>query len=144
MRRRQGFTLLEVLLALSILFLLAATSVPLYQQLQSRYDLEQATQLTLTAARSAQLSAKSSRLDSPWGIFIQRGSVTLFKGNSFAARDAEHDDVFTLSNGLESSGTTEYVFQKISGTPMQSGAITYINALQQTKTITIGDAAILY
>lgn len=144
MHRAQGFTLLEILLALSVLFLLTAASVPLYQQLQSNYDLDQAAQLTVTAARSAQRFAKSSRLDSSWGIFTQQGSVTLFKGSSYAARDVAHDDVFTLSTGLVISGTTEYVFQKINGVPSQSGTTSYTNALQQSKTITINDAAILY
>lgn len=142
--KRKGFTLIEMVLVGSLTIALLGMSAPLYQQLQSGYDLDSAIQLTVSAARSASHKALSSQDDSQWSVHIQTGTVTLFKGVSFAARDTTYDDVFPISSGLSISGSTDYVFQKMNGFAQNTGTLTYTNVLQQSKTITINEKAILF
>lgn len=136
---RKGFTLLEVLLSIALLGLIAGFTTPIYSSFQNRNDLDIAISNTVQSLRRAQLLAQASSSDTSWGIKLQAGSLTIFRGSSFAARDSNFDEIYPMSTGITLSNLNEIVFDKFSGLPTgpSVGTITLTDPNNETKNITI-------
>ena len=133
----KGFTLLEVLLSIAAIAIIAEISVPLYQSFQARNDLDIATVEIAQTLRRTQVLSQSVDGDTSWGVSVQSGSITLFKGTSYAARDTNFDEVFEVPTSITPSGVSEIVFTKFSGNPQTTGTITLTSNTNETRTITI-------
>lgn len=139
----KGFTLLEVILVIATITVLAAISVPVYAILQVKNDLDVATNTTLQTLRRAQTLSQAVDGDSSWGVKLQSSDITLFKGLSFAGRDTNFDEVYTLSGNVTPSGVSEVVFSKLSGNPTTTGALTLISNNNERQNITINSKGFL-
>jgi len=137
-----GFTLLEVVLSLALIGLLFGIGIPIYQSIQSRNDLEVAVNTAAQMLRLAQTAAQAVDGDISWGVKFQSGSITLFKGSSYAARDVQFDETFDISPSIIATGTTEIVFSKFSGNP-QAAATTTLILAGDTKNIIINAKGII-
>lgn len=134
---QQGFTLMEVLLSIATVAIIAGISVPVYQSFQTRNDLDIATVSVAQTLRRAQLFSQAVAGDASWGVYVTSGSATLFKGDSFAARDNSYDEIFEAPTSLTPSGTPEIVFAKFTGLPQTTGAIIFTSNANETRTTTI-------
>ena len=132
-----GFTLLEVLLSLAAIAVISGIAVPVYQSFQMRNDLDIATVEIAQSLRRAQTLAQAVDGDISWGIKIQSGSITLFKGANYAARDTAFDELFDLPANITPSGISEIVFTKFTGLPQTTGTATLTSNNNETRTITI-------
>lgn len=132
----QGFTLLEVLLSVAVIALIAGIGIPVYQSFQNRNDLDIAAITFAQTLRRAQTLAEAVDGDTSWGVFAQSGTITLFKGASYASRDTQFDEVFTMPSTIAVSGTQEYVFAKFTGLPGAAGSLTLTSINNETRTIT--------
>lgn len=138
MKRSHGFTLLEVLLSVTILTMLTGISLPILASVNNRNDLDIMTQNIAMQLRRAQSYAKGMKQDSQWGVRVQSGSTTLFKGTSYAARDTGYDEQTTLPETIVPSGLGETVFAKLSGAPSTTGTITLtLQTNNETRTVTL-------
>lgn len=136
-RSTSGFTLIETLLVVAVLSILTGLSVPLFQQTQVQNDLDTSV-LTLTQSlRRAQLLSQAVEGDATWGVSVQSGGITLFKGASYAARDPLLDESFSLAASLTPSGLSEVVYSKLDGLPLATGTVTLTSTANQTKSVTI-------
>ena len=126
----RGATLIEVLLSVALIAALALISAPLYQPLQTRNDLEIAVTTVGQTLRRAQILSEAVDDDISWGVKIQSPGLTLFKGVSFALRDANFDEIFEFSSAVTASGIDEVVFSKFSGLPQAVGTITLSTATE--------------
>lgn len=133
----QGFTLLEVLLSVATIALIAGISIPVYQSFQVRNDLNITAATIAQSARRAQALSHAVDGDTSWGINIQNGSIIIFKGAGYAARDVTYDEVFDVPTSITPSGVTEILFAKFTGLPQTTGTITLISHTNETRTITI-------
>ena len=131
----KGFTLLEVLLSIGLITVLAGLSLPVYQALQNRNDLDIATVTVAQTLRRAQLLSQAVDGDTNCGIKLQSGSVTLFKGTSYAARDASFDEVFDVPTSITQSGVGEVVFAKFTGMPQTTGTITLTSSTNEVRNL---------
>jgi len=132
-----GFTLIEVLLSIAGVAIIAGISIPVYQSFQVRNDLDIATVEIAQSARRTQTLSQAVDGDTSWGIKIQSGSVAVFKGVSYAARDSTFDEVFEVPTSITASGISEIVFAKFTGLPQTTGTITLTSNTNETRTITI-------
>ena len=137
MRRQKGFTLIEMLLSVGIISLLVGISLPIYVSFQTRNDLEVTAQSIVSMLRRAQTYARNGNNDSTWGVAIQAGNATLFKGGSFAARDNTYDETTAISSATSVSGLGEVVFAKLSAAPSTTGSVTLTAGSNDIRTITI-------
>ncbi|KKU82419.1 MAG: Type 4 fimbrial pilin-like protein signal peptide protein [Parcubacteria group bacterium GW2011_GWA2_47_8] len=136
-RGQQGFTLLEMLLAVAAIAVIAGIGIPIYQSLQVRNDIDIAATTIAQGARRAQLLSQASQIDSIWGIRVQSGSITLFRGATYATRDATFDELSSLPGTITPSGVQEIVFAKFSGDPQATGAMTLTSNSNEIRTITL-------
>ncbi len=132
----KGFTLLELLLSVAAITILAAFSLPVFQSFQVKNDLDLAVATTAQSLKRAQVLSQAVDGDASWGVKIQNGNLTIFKGNNFAGRDNTFDETSDISS-VNPSGVTEIVFSKFSGMPQITGNIILTSADGSSKTLTI-------
>lgn len=137
MRYEKGFTLLEILLSVALMAVFAAVSMTVYQAFQERNELDIAAVTTTQTLRRAQMLSQAVDGDTNWGVKIQSGSITLFKGTSFASRDSSYDEVFDVPTNIIPSGVSEIVYAKFTGLPQSTGTITFTSSTNEVRNITI-------
>lgn len=135
--RNTGFTLLELILSIAVVAILAGIAIPIYQSFQTRNDLDIAIVEIAQTIRRSQILAQAVDGDISWGTYIQPGSITLFKGTSYVARDSNFDELFSIPDSVTPSGLSEIVFTKFTGLPQATGTTTLTSNINETRSITI-------
>jgi prepilin-type N-terminal cleavage/methylation domain-containing protein len=135
--QQAGFTLVEVLLSMTILSMLAGMSLPVYISFQQRTDMDVAVQQIVGALRRAQTYARGSNGDNGWGVEIQSSTLTLFRGTVFASRNAAYDEVVSIPTAITTGGLTDITFAKFVATPSTTGSITLSTDSINSRTVTI-------
>ncbi len=132
----KAFTLFEVLLAMAIGAMLMTVPFAINSTTIYRIQVETVQSQVGDAFRKAQNYAKSSRLDSDWGVYIQTRTITVFKGSTYATRDTAFDDSVAFDTKISMSATAaEIVFAKATGNTGTSSTITIFGG-PNTKTVT--------
>ncbi|MEI8060838.1 MAG: type II secretion system protein [Candidatus Berkelbacteria bacterium] len=137
MKKRTGFTLIEVLLSVATITVIAGFSVPLYLRSQNKNDLDVAAQSFEQALRRSQVLSISSQGDSSWGVRIDPGNITLYKGTTYVGRDATYDEITTFPTNMTLSAPTEIYFAKMTGVPNSTPSLTMTSVQNDSRTITI-------
>lgn len=140
--RKGGFTLIEVLVVITVLGLLISISTVGFTNFRTHESLRIALSGVVEATRRAQVSAIEAKGDSEWGVFFQSDRVVVFKGSSYASRDNSYDQTLVVPGGVVISGLSEVVFDKLRGTTTNIGIITLTNSYG-TSNITINDKGTL-
>lgn len=133
----RGFTLIEVLLSVSILSIIAGLSIPVYQSFLVRNDLSNTTETVASSLRRANTYARGVKDDSLWGIKVQSAMITVFKGADYSSRDTAYDETVSLPSTITASGMDEVMFAKLSGAPSAVGTITLKTTNNDSRTVTI-------
>jgi hypothetical protein len=120
----------EALVILGVFVLIFAAYVPSLLDQYSRFQLEANASDLVHALRLAQSRSMMSETDDTFGMHLvpgPAGSFTLFKGDSFALRDASYDEVHALPANLSLSETvagSDILFARIEGTTAGTGTVT--------------------
>lgn len=133
----KGFTIVELLLSVTIIGIIGGITIPLYMSFQQRNDLSLTTETTANMIRRAQTYARSGKNDSDWGVRFDDTAVTLFRGSSYAGRDTAFDELLEVPAGSDLSGLAETYFSKVTGNANGVGTITLTSAQNESKEITI-------
>lgn len=134
---KRGFTMIEVMLSLAIIGVLAGISAPIYQSFQVRNDLDIAAVTIAQSMRRAQVLSEAVDGDATWGVDVRSGSITVFKGATYAGRDTTFDELSPMPTSITPSGFGGAVFAKFTGLPQTTGTITLTSNANETRTITI-------
>lgn len=132
---KRGFTLVELLLVVSLLALLGASSFGIGRQYLLRYRHQATVRLFKAQLSTAQTHARAARNASDWGVNIASQEVVLFSGSNFASRDTSQDFSVTFPTGVSISNN-EIVFAKNTGIP-NSETVFQINSPHGSTTVTI-------
>jgi prepilin-type N-terminal cleavage/methylation domain-containing protein len=135
--RQAGFTLIELLLSVAIIGMLAGLSLPVYESFARRNDMDLVAQNTVGAIRRAESYARAVQGDSVWGVKFQSSGVILFKGATYATRDAAFDETITVPGSVALSGLTEVQFAKLTAAPNTVGTVTLTSSTNATRTLTL-------
>lgn len=139
----RGFTIVELLVVVAIVFILAISAVPGLRNFRLASDLENSAEEMINVLRLAQQKTVSSEGASSWGIYFSTSTsphqYTLFKGESYSSREASADEVHKISSdvlisGVNLGGGFEVVFNRISGISQQQGTISLVLKSDASKT----------
>lgn len=136
-KQQSGFTLLEVMLSVAIIAVLSGLSLPLYESFVRRNDLDLTTQTIVAAIRRAETYARANNGDSLWGVSFQAGTVTLYKGASYATRTSGFDEAIALPGLVTISGLSDINFSKLSAAPSSTGTVTLTSSTNDSRILTI-------
>ena len=133
-----GFTLLELMLSITIIGIILGFSIPIYSSFQTRNNLDVASNTITQTLRRAQVLSQSVEGDISWGVNISNNNITLFRGIDFSGRDTDFDEVFEIPS-ITVSGLQGVVFSKFSGYPQTNGTIILTSVADEVRQITINE-----
>jgi type II secretory pathway pseudopilin PulG len=136
-RHLSAFTLLEITLSIGLLSILAGISLVLFNNLQANNDLDIVSASIAQDMRRAQDLSRAAQGDSAWGLFIQPGILTVFKGDSHTNSSPSDDEYIYISSAITISGQTEFDFAKTTGAPLNAGSVTLTTPNHVSNTVTI-------
>jgi prepilin-type N-terminal cleavage/methylation domain-containing protein len=139
---KRGFTLVEILITVSITIILAAAAFPVYGSLQVSAQLNENSSQIIQALRTAKQRSLAGYNNSEHGVKFVANSYVLFQGSSYAVRQSTYDRSVTLDSPLGlfwsfGGGVDEINFSKGVGVPNTTGTITLVHDVSGTRTISI-------
>ena len=149
LRTNAGFTLIEIIIATSVLLVVSIIGVSAFSSFKGSVDLSSATDTTLTyliQARSKTLSAENGM---QYGVHAESGKIVLYEGAVYAAGSPGNEEIaipgtidfFSISlNG----GGSDVLFKKLSGETDNYGTIgiRLKSDVSRTKTISIRETGL--
>lgn len=141
-RSTRGFTLIELLVVIAVMGLLIVFAEPTLHVFEGQMNLGDTTTAYAQMLRRAQTLALSGRGDSNWGVAISTTSVTLYKGASYTARDANYDEVYVPTLDITPTGLSEVNFARQSGIPSATGTTTLTEDTSST-TVYVGTKGVI-
>lgn len=136
-KQSRGFTLIELMLSIAVIAIITGMSAPVYQSFQVRNDLDIAAVTATQYLRRATVLSQAVDGNINWGVKVQSGDITIFKGTSYASRDSTYDEVSEVPTSITPSGVSEVVFTKLTGLPETTGTITFTSNANETRIITL-------
>lgn len=124
MQKKMGFTIIELLLVISIITIVGIMSVVFFSRFLTQNAVSNAQDQLIGEIRKAQLYAMMGKQNGNWGVRFGSNTITLFQGNSFATRTPAFDEKFSENANISISGFTEVIFTKITGLPSTTGTYT--------------------
>ena len=152
--KKSGFTLIEIIVVVTILSIISTIVISNFPLFNKRTDVENNIQEFANVLRLAQNKTLSSENNSQHGVYINTAvspnRYVLFKGTSYATRDSDFDQNYSLTKtveffGISLGGASEIVFSKLGGDSAQSGniSIRLISDTSQIKTVYIANSGVI-
>lgn len=138
----KGITLFEVIITIAIFALLIGLSSPFAINLYQEREFDVHFQSIVQSLKRAQLRAMAGERESSFGIYFEPHQYVLFKGDSYAERDTDFDELFELPDDFSISGISEFVFSRIKGIPSDRGDITLTSG-DKSGTININEIGMI-
>ncbi|MBI4992268.1 MAG: prepilin-type N-terminal cleavage/methylation domain-containing protein [Candidatus Harrisonbacteria bacterium] len=141
-KKQNGFTVVEVLIAIAVVSVLASLSVAYFNSFLARNELQNESLKVVDSLRRARGQSMARQEDSQWGVHFESNKYVLFKGSSYSAADSYNEeitlpDVLTISTINLNGGGSDVVFNKITGETLNFGTTTIQNDLNESKNIVI-------
>src|SRR3989338_5233526 len=129
--RRDAFTALELIIVIAIGAIIMGTTFFSLSSFLARTGLDTARKEIIRLVRRAHDNSVFRFKDSQWGLNFDdtAGTITLFTGPNFAARDSQFDSIYLLQKSIAlnsialTGGGKEIVFRKTDGYTAQNGSI---------------------
>lgn len=121
--KEAAFTLIEVTLVTALIFILSSFVSPIGISFYHSQVAKETADGLVSALRQAQSFSVSGKYDSSFGVYIGSQEYVLFRGSSYASREAVEDVSFPISNTVEVSGPSEITFSVFNGVPSATGTI---------------------
>ena len=140
---RRGFTLIEVMLTMSLLGILAVLSSPFYGRFIFSQEVPVARDELQGSFSKAQLYSIEGKGAAAWGVAIDSDQIILFQGDSFSGRDPSFDETFSIHPKITISGLeTEVVFARTTGRPDRQPTIS-VSGNGATQTLSMNAEGVL-
>jgi len=145
-----GFSLIEVLIAVSVLTILTGLIAPGFNFFRQQSAIDSATQEIIHTLRLAQNRTLASEGDSNFGVYFETNKFVLFKGLTYSA-SATDNEIHNFDSSLNISainfgGAVAYVvFERLTGTTANYGSLVIgrTGDASQNRTIHIDQSGII-
>ena len=150
--RRNGFTLLEMMIALAITMLLAVAGIGFYRNFSKSVELDATARNMIADLRNARVKAMGGEDQMKWGIRFRNGTpdddYQLFSTpTNYASASTSIKDTTILKGGIaftspSSGNNTDVIFDRVYGST--TPATVSIASENNSKTITITALGTIY
>ncbi len=120
----RGFTLIEILLTMSLVAIVGLLSAPFYGRFIVSQEVGVALDELEGSLRKAQAYAMVGKNDARWGVSVDADRITLFQGDSYVGRNAAFDEVYDIQGGVVITGVGEVIFSRVTGRPDTTPTVT--------------------
>ncbi len=147
---KNGFTLVELLVVVSIFLILIATAVPVYGNLQVRTQLNESVSQAIQAIRIAREQSRAGYNDSQHGVYFEMNVASkdrfiLYQGESYATRNSDYDIITELDSSISivnssfllTSGDIDINFSKNLALPNNTGSMALVHIVDGSAFITL-------
>ena len=134
----RGVTLVELLIVIALIAIIGASTTPVLSNFLARNYLRNKTNELVASLRTAQINTISGKEDSQWGVNTSTSEITLFKGSSFAGRDTNFDQSFSIPATITIT-TDEIVFDRLTGDPDAVATLTITSNAGDSNTVTVNE-----
>ncbi len=144
----RGFTFVEIVIVIAVLFILAAISVVSFRNLLLSASYRVAVQEVYTQLTDARNDTLASENDTVYGVHFERGSTTYFIGDTFVEGTASNV-VYEFEGGTYATSSfitndVNVIFKRLSGLPTATGTILIIKSDgSATSTIEVHDSGLI-
>ncbi len=142
-QKRAGFTLLEILVVLAVLFILASIVTFAISNFRKEALLTEAKTKALAELNLARSQTLGSDGNTVYGIHFEETKLVRFKGSTYSSSDPSNSDLI-LPPGVKASsislgGSEEVVFERLTGRALATGTVSFIltSDSSRLRTITI-------
>ncbi len=124
--KKKGFTLIEIMLTMSIVAILAGASSFFFSDSLFSQEVSVAQDEIIGSFAKAQMYSMTGKDDALWGVAFRAldNSIVLFRGDTFSHRDETRDEVYALGSQISVYGLDEVVFMRVTGKPNNTPSIT--------------------
>lgn len=141
---KKGFTLIEILVVLTIIILIMVIVLPEFGKLRNSQLLNSAVEDVVAGINKASSQTLASLDSSSYGVHFASNQMTIFKGTSFDQNSPDNEVILiqnpvSISNISLSGGVSSFYFNRLNNRPNITGNIT-ISVSSLSKIISI-DAA---
>jgi len=133
-----GFTLLEVLIVITILAGLAGLGLFVSIDFYKSYAFYSERNIVVSAIQKARSQSLANINESKHGVYFGTNNYVIFQGENYDFRSAIYDEIIQANSLVANSGLTEIVFDQLSGLPSATGTIALSDNLR-SSTISIGN-----
>ena len=141
---KKGFTIVELLIALSLTALVGAIAVPVYSNLFVGSQINDASSNILQALRVSQTKSRARLYGASFGVYFdvdgEIDSYTLYQGDSYDSRNIDSDRVYTLDSSFKIVTTItggDVHFAPGTGVPNETGVISVLHSNGEVRQIDI-------
>ena len=139
---KQSFTLIELLLTISLVFIIAGSSTAFYSRFLTQNSVLSIQEHIEGNLHKAQMYSITGKRASSWGVYLAPQIITLFRGNSYAERDINFDETYSYPQSVSITGVTAVMYSRVSGLPSSSGIIT-ISGPGSSKSLEINSQGVV-
>ncbi len=124
----RGVTLIELLIALSVMGVISSVILASFSQFRARQTLDSSVEVVLAAFSAAHLDTISSKNDDIYGINLKTNEVIYFKGTPYPGDNAAGNTHYVLPAPIEianvslNGGGTTIFYKRIMGATDNFGA----------------------
>ena len=127
---RNGYTIIELLVVLTIVSLLVVIAVSTFQNLKRSSILRVSVDNVQHALETARNRTLASDGDTVFGIHLDEDKMVVFSGISYSSTSPTNTD-YEFTGGVTatsslSGGVTEIIFARLTGVPNATGTITLV------------------
>lgn len=154
---KQGFTMTEVLVVISIMIILLLVTLPLYNSFQVSARLNETNVQVAQALRLARERSLAGYNNGQHGIYLENNNDSndryiVYQGTSYASRDTGYDRIMTIEGGLNFSFTNldlinnddvDINFSSGLGVPDNTGTIVVVHNSGKTRSIIISSLGLI-
>lgn len=140
-QQSQGFSLIELLLVITIIALLGTAILPVGSSFLIRNHLKNKTNEVVSSLRLAQINTLAGKENSQWGLYISANKIIMFKGSSYAVPGTSFDQSYDIPASITIT-QTEIVFDKLTGNPNTTANIA-ISSNLDSHTVSVNEVGVV-
>ena len=141
-KHQRGFTIIEILISVSILLLLIGIIVPSFSSFRRMVVVRTAVENTSALLERARIETTASYGASQYGVHFESDRVVYFKGGTYSASDPDNetyelDQTLSISTIDLNGGGDDVVFSRLTGATDAYGTLTFMTTDNASTTINI-------